>query len=312
MYLIFFILFVMMVVFGLLNVLTAVFVEATANIAHVDAELVIQDSLNSENLAIKQLTEMFMETDVDKSGTISKQQFGDKLEDPRFRAKMKMMGLDVFQAQEVFSLVDADRTDAVDIDDLVFGLMRLKGNARAMDIATMQQAFRVLNLKLSAFTKQTDSSFKDLRSAMSTIPNSAAADPLAKRVNTGAKDGMDPKLEDGTWHSRRLAPRGSKVMTPADAPLPAVDFLMPDDNTDGAMDGGTRAADRTAISEVLSLIAETRLCACAERSPRSGAPAGQAGPSKEQPSESSAGTSNEQPSSSSNTVEALPSHRCLV
>jgi len=173
-YLIVFTLFMMIMVFGMLNILTAVFVEATANIVKVDPEYVFQESLDGEASNVKTLRSLLREADVDETGTITREEFEDKLSEPKFRTQLHLMELNIFEAQSVFGLLDAEKTNDVAIEDLVFGLMRLKGAAKAMDVMAIVCDNRRMMQKLNGFIKLTNAHFRELRSAIST---SAFSDP---------------------------------------------------------------------------------------------------------------------------------------
>merc|ERR1712023_172002 len=48
-----------------------------------------------------------------------------------------MGGIDVAEAKGIFNLLDLDKSGSVTIEEFVFGLMRIKGAAKAVDTATL-------------------------------------------------------------------------------------------------------------------------------------------------------------------------------
>jgi len=166
-YLYFYIMFVILVIFGLLNILTAVFVEATNKIAEVDADLVITDQLDDEGSAISKLNGLLQESDDTGTGHVTRETFEAKLGSPEFRAQLKLLDLNIFDAQSVFKLVVDDNGGEVPIEDVVYGLMRLRGSARSMDMATVLYENKRLLTKLGSFMKVTDENFQGLHTAIS-------------------------------------------------------------------------------------------------------------------------------------------------
>eukprot|EP00746_Dinoflagellata_sp_MGD_P141695 gnl/MRDRNA2_/MRDRNA2_74764_c0_seq4.p2 gnl/MRDRNA2_/MRDRNA2_74764_c0~~gnl/MRDRNA2_/MRDRNA2_74764_c0_seq4.p2 ORF type:complete len:124 (-),score=30.95 gnl/MRDRNA2_/MRDRNA2_74764_c0_seq4:68-439(-) len=77
------------------------------------------------------------EADQDNSGTITWEEFEQHARDARVQAYFNSLDLDVSEAQGLFSLLDIEDTGSVEIDDFVMGCLRLKGQAKAIDLATL-------------------------------------------------------------------------------------------------------------------------------------------------------------------------------
>jgi len=52
-------------------------------------------------------------------------------------AHLHSMGLETVEARGLFKLLDLDNSNSVNIDELISGCLRLKGQARAVDVATI-------------------------------------------------------------------------------------------------------------------------------------------------------------------------------
>merc|ERR1712176_831694 len=72
--------------------------------------------------------------DLDKSGTLSWEEFRAHLENQKVRAYFQTLDLDVSQAHVLFALLDADGSNQVTIDEFLDGCMRLKGQAKSIDL----------------------------------------------------------------------------------------------------------------------------------------------------------------------------------
>jgi hypothetical protein len=137
MYLILYLVFVMFCVFGLMNVLTGIFVANTKEVSQVDRDLVIRAQLKDRKSFANQLKAVLRSIDKDDSGSISKKELMEHLSSPEFYGYLKTLEVTVSDAQGVFRLLDVKGTDEVNIDEFVLSLMRFQGSARAVDVATL-------------------------------------------------------------------------------------------------------------------------------------------------------------------------------
>merc|ERR1712003_62726 len=137
MYLILYLGFVMFCVFGLMNILTGIFVANTKDVSQVDRDLVIRSQLKDRKSFANQLKNVLRSIDKDGSGSISKHELVEHLGSSEFYAYLKTLDVTVSDAQGVFKLLDVNGTGEVNIDEFVLSLMRFQGSARAVDVATL-------------------------------------------------------------------------------------------------------------------------------------------------------------------------------
>jgi len=113
-------------VFAFMNVITGVFVEKTTrmsqessdrNMAHHISELFFQESANTED--------------------ITWETFKSKLDTPDMQEYLKSINVDAAEARVLFQLLDADGSGGVDRTEIVNGLLRLRGNARALELSLL-------------------------------------------------------------------------------------------------------------------------------------------------------------------------------
>merc|ERR1712048_139994 len=136
-YLVMYLVFVMFCVFGLMNILTGIFVANTKEVSRIDRDLVIRSQLNDRRSFANQLKNVLSSVDKDATGTISKQELVDHLTSDETGAYLKTLDVTVSDAQGVFKLLDVAGTGEVSIDEFVLSLMRFQGSARAVDVATL-------------------------------------------------------------------------------------------------------------------------------------------------------------------------------
>merc|ERR1712194_262128 len=76
----------------------------------------------------------FMEADEDRSGMLSWEEFRKHLQNTKVKAFFQALELDVSQARALFQLLDADHSNQVGLDEFLDGCMRLKGQAKSIDV----------------------------------------------------------------------------------------------------------------------------------------------------------------------------------
>jgi len=158
----FYVCFVTFVLFGVMNVLTAIFVDSASHVAQVDQELVIQEEINREESAVSALRQLVKDHDADNSGNISKDELERLLMRKETHAYLVLLGLDISEARGLFQLLDIDDDHEVSIEELVHGLMRLKGGAKGLDLATFMFENKKTNLRLEAFMQFVEDQFSHM------------------------------------------------------------------------------------------------------------------------------------------------------
>jgi len=133
-----FLAFVTFAILALLNVVTAVFVEAAMLVSQNDKELVVLEEIESKGEFTSMMQQVFEELDTNDSGALSLEEFEKHIEDEKLTAFLGSFDLDVSQVRTLFTLLDVDRTGEVDLDEFVSGCLRLKGGAKSLDMAILK------------------------------------------------------------------------------------------------------------------------------------------------------------------------------
>merc|ERR1719171_2977142 len=77
---------------------------------------------------------MFLEADLDGDGSVSYDEFQNHLKDNRVKAYLRTLDLEAAEAEDLFGLLDLDGSGSVDIEELVMGCLKLKGQAKSIDV----------------------------------------------------------------------------------------------------------------------------------------------------------------------------------
>jgi len=161
-YTVFFIFYVVFTVFGVMNVLTAVFVDAASHVSELDRDLLVQEHMEKTSARAGILRKLFREADTDNSNTVSLAEFQDHLQNDEVVAHLKVLELDIFEVRGLFQLLDINQKGEVDIDEFVVGMMRLKGGAKGVDVASLIYENRKVVVRLAAFMKFVQNKFSKL------------------------------------------------------------------------------------------------------------------------------------------------------
>eukprot|EP00930_Biecheleria_cincta_P039205 TRINITY_DN26969_c0_g1_i1.p1 TRINITY_DN26969_c0_g1~~TRINITY_DN26969_c0_g1_i1.p1 ORF type:complete len:579 (-),score=118.63 TRINITY_DN26969_c0_g1_i1:41-1777(-) len=136
---------------GLFNVVTGVFVDSAVCVRTED-EIVAGyfEDLQSTRHAIKVF---FADADKDGSGALSWDEFSARLSDPAVIAYFAGLDIDPQEAGILFTIFDADKSNSIQIDELVNGTMKLKGSASKLDLMALMYDFSIQSTKIDNLVK---------------------------------------------------------------------------------------------------------------------------------------------------------------
>jgi len=132
-----FIAYVAFTLFALLNVVTGIFVDSAMSSAMNDRNTVIQEEMMREGTLVNELKKIFEEADTDGSGVMTQEEMCTYLADQRVQAYMQTLGISVSEARGLFHLLDIDSRGVIDVHEFIMGCLRLKGEAKSIDVATL-------------------------------------------------------------------------------------------------------------------------------------------------------------------------------
>jgi len=157
-----FVCYIFFVVFGVLNVVTGAFVDSIRLVSQRDNDLVIEEELKKVNTFKTEITDIFESADSDESGTLSWDEFETHLQDERVRAYFASLELDISEAKALFRLLDVEETDEIPIDKFVQGCLRMRGDAKSIDVNMILYENEKMLLKLTQFTDHAEEQFEQI------------------------------------------------------------------------------------------------------------------------------------------------------
>lgn len=148
--------------FAVLNVVTGVFCNTAIESASYDQDMATHAQLQAKEYYVKQLTALFKQIDTDRTGSITLSEFENGIKDEKLNAYFASLGLSVDEAFSLFKLLDRHHMQVLDIDTFVTGCLKLRGQAKSVEIAmamyetrwTLQKclgAIKAVNDRLTEF-----------------------------------------------------------------------------------------------------------------------------------------------------------------
>merc|ERR1719456_593943 len=164
-----FIIYIFFVVFGVLNVVTGAFVDSMRLVSQRDNELVIEQELKKEVEFKTEVKSIFEEADADDSGTLSWDEFESHLMNDRVRAYFASLELDISEARALFVLLDVEETDEVPIEKFINGCLRMRGDAKSIDVNMILYENEKMLCKLTSFTDYAEEMFDRLEKGLTDV-----------------------------------------------------------------------------------------------------------------------------------------------
>mmetsp|Transcript_36640 Transcript_36640/g.105613 ORF Transcript_36640/g.105613 Transcript_36640/m.105613 type:complete len:338 (+) Transcript_36640:259-1272(+) len=135
-YTLFFIGYVVIVVFAALRVATALLIRDTMAAAAVDANIQLELEMQDKKDHTGKLRSMFEVMDTSGDGRLSIEEFHRVYEKPEAKTLMKMLDIHIGDIDRLFEILD-DGDGRITFEEFLEGLLRLKGNARSMDVVAI-------------------------------------------------------------------------------------------------------------------------------------------------------------------------------
>mmetsp|Transcript_108700 Transcript_108700/g.350927 ORF Transcript_108700/g.350927 Transcript_108700/m.350927 type:complete len:598 (+) Transcript_108700:68-1861(+) len=137
-------------ILAVMNIITGVFVDNAVETARTQRDFLIQKEMELKEKYCNEMRALFAEMDSDGSGSVSFLEVQQYLEDPRVQGYFTALGLDPNDTERLFKLIDTDNTGDVDIGEFLDGCIRLKGQARSIDVYSIMRDLKNLEMKLDS------------------------------------------------------------------------------------------------------------------------------------------------------------------
>ncbi|CAK9079837.1 unnamed protein product [Durusdinium trenchii] len=155
-FLIFFLLFLFLTTFGILNIIVGVIVENTLNAAKQNQELQERRMQRQLRQELESIRRLFEEADADGSGTLEKTEFIDILNDPVVQATLTRMEIPIDDPGALFEILDPQGNDSLSFPTFAQGVLRVKGPPTQLDMKTMQLGVTSISKRVTKVEQAVD------------------------------------------------------------------------------------------------------------------------------------------------------------
>lgn len=152
--------------FAVLNVVTGVFCQSAIDSAQSDHELVMHSIILNKAAHIEKIKSLFHEIDSGERGYITFQKFDENVNNPAVQTWFEALELDVNDAWEFFKLLDSDGGASIEIEEFLMGCLRLRGGAKALDMAHLIHEQRKMANKQGEFMSYVEDSLGSIRASV--------------------------------------------------------------------------------------------------------------------------------------------------
>ena len=147
-YVIFFLIYITIIVFAVIRVISAIFLKDTLDAANNDAEQAVVERLQKKKQYVEKLENIFNAIVTTPDGMITEERLAEILENPVVLTYFQTLDVDVHESAALFHLMD-NGDGEVTLDEFIGGIMRCKGQARAIDQVAMRADLKALDAKIS-------------------------------------------------------------------------------------------------------------------------------------------------------------------
>merc|ERR1712129_148157 len=148
---IFFLCFVCFNFIAMLNIVAAVFIKVAFVRSESDRQFLIRKEMDAKQVYLGTMADIFKQLDEDGDGRINLNELQEHLDNPSVGAYFSKLGVDVNEVERLFNLLDEDGSGNIDNDEFMFGCLRLKGEAKSLDLAILQREVDSLKQEVIAY-----------------------------------------------------------------------------------------------------------------------------------------------------------------
>lgn len=159
----FFIAFIIVLTFGLLNTIVGLVIESTIRQANEDNKKLKNKSEKARQMVFSQLRDIFRAADTDGSATLSLDEVKVAVRKPEIYQKLKTIDFPVDEPEKIFDLLDYADSGELSIEEFITGCIRLKGQAKSKDLLVAQVAINAMGKDLDVFDTELEKFHGKLR-----------------------------------------------------------------------------------------------------------------------------------------------------
>lgn len=157
----FFVSYISLVLFGVMNILTAVFVRNAGHVEKIDRKLVIMEERQKTAKATAAIKKLMAHADADKDGVITREELERQLERHETLLYLRRLDIDDADVRRLFMLL-ADGASEVQDSEFLDGLLRLRGAAKTLDAASLMIETKRRGQEIRALLRYIEDRFDEI------------------------------------------------------------------------------------------------------------------------------------------------------
>eukprot|EP00746_Dinoflagellata_sp_MGD_P020331 gnl/MRDRNA2_/MRDRNA2_147354_c0_seq1.p1 gnl/MRDRNA2_/MRDRNA2_147354_c0~~gnl/MRDRNA2_/MRDRNA2_147354_c0_seq1.p1 ORF type:complete len:360 (+),score=60.02 gnl/MRDRNA2_/MRDRNA2_147354_c0_seq1:66-1082(+) len=131
---VFFLIFVCLTQFAVLNVVVAVIVENVLKEALKTDEEILKQVESEHEIVMHDLFDIFSRMDIDASGGVTRDEFMQGLRDGTIQTKLHKAEISFVGAEDIFDILDADGSGSIRLEEFIDGCLKSRGPAKAKEL----------------------------------------------------------------------------------------------------------------------------------------------------------------------------------
>jgi hypothetical protein len=128
---------------AVIGVINSLFMQETLSVAALDDVVMLRQRTRAIDNYKKKMCKMFNQADISGDGRISKLELADIVSVQSVKVWLSAMDIHIWDVNEFFDLADTEQTGAIDADQFIEQVARLKGPARSVDLRALMRDFKV-------------------------------------------------------------------------------------------------------------------------------------------------------------------------
>jgi len=193
----FFVAFVFLAILGVMNVVVAIIIQHMLAQSKKHAKRDAERQQSTVSVELEKMLSIFDDLqDDDDPDTLTLEEFNKGMALPRVRAQMRLLGLPVLEASQLFGAIDGDGSRSLTKKEFVDGCSKLKGPAQSRDLLSVQAQADSMKERLDMLDGQIVESERMLRTLEGVADQICArfqpSLAAVKRRDASAANGLRP------------------------------------------------------------------------------------------------------------------------
>lgn len=148
--------YIIIAVFAILNVVTGVFCNMAIESARADKDMAVLQQMRKHAAQVDSLRLLFKEIDNDGSSVLTLPELKEALRTENMANFMQSLEISTQDVWTLFTVIDADNSGEITLDEFVFGCMHLQGPAKGVQMARLQHEATIIRKEMRAMRRYVD------------------------------------------------------------------------------------------------------------------------------------------------------------